>query len=489
MVSSYPADDLDRPSAIAALSGSFWTEINEDRREFAGATAGIRAAWRRQADAWAEAAAAVALDAVPLRAVVEWTPLVVLESEVSAAGRPRRFGVAGAFGAAGSFGDRVPGPAAASIAPFDSAPAILDGPGRAGVVWTAGTDYVVADSTVEFRVDPFADPAWRPEPVLDASGAVVDRTLVLWLWRAGRDDRLLDRRVGGILGMELPSTPTAAALVSTALDVFATGGSRATFRRLVAAALDVPLCSGDEVVEAVVRDAVGTVVVTDAAAYRLPPRAVATVAPGDRLRAGDPLCDAVRFDPLGPAVPEGLTAFAPPAGLCPGLVRGPTPTFVAGAVPVEFEGPPTPLRARWRTGADDAGFWRSVRAREDAGGVTVADFLAGTAGATRGDVPATIDPLRSLFGDCLRGGGTLVRVRPAASGPAAVRADDLIRLLSRPEHAIVALSEAEPVGTGFAPRGGDDASGGIVATAAPATSESPTPDGAWDAAFGRTPAG
>lgn len=496
---AYPRSDLDRPDRVGGLSGSFWAEAYDARAEFRGMTRGLASAWRRAVDALGEASASVAVDSTPLRRVVEWTPVVVRESALRAsAARAGRFGSAGRFGEGRAYGGLSGGPFRVAIAPFDDAPAVLDSPGAAAACWVRGVDYEVEAGELVLEADPFESPGWSPEPVLDARGEAVDRELTLWLWRARRDDRPLARSIGPVLGVDLPSTPAAKALASAALDALAAGPTGLSLRRLLAAACDAPLCGSDgEAVEAVGRDAAGPFVVTSAAAYRLPPRSSPVVRAGDVLEAGDPLCDAVLFDPLGPAVPAGLAAFAPPAGLLPpgpgvAFAAGPTPVRLAPAGPPPPGGGPGPLHASWALGGGraEAAFWAEVRRRERASGVYAADRLAGApeAGphAAAGSVPATVDPLGLLFGELLRGCGTLARLRPASFGPDALgrAAAALLRALGPAHEAVVATVEAPDAGSAFAPGPGADAAAGVAPASAPASSSSAGIPRA-DAAFAR----
>jgi len=338
----FPGGPFDRPEDLGALLGSFWAEV-ADPDEFRGFCRGVAAAWRSAADAAAEGAEAVALDAAPDRRRVEWAPVTVLESEYRAsARRPARFGGGRAFGDGLAFGGLEASPPAISTAPYDDVPLVVDSPGATRACLARGVDFECDGASIVLAADPFAEGSpFSPEPVLDAYGEVADRALTLWLWRAGRDDRLLARRAGFPLGVDAPSSPAGRALVAAALDCLA-GPSDLAFRRLVAAALDVPLCGSDgERVEEVRRDDAGLVVATDRAAYRFPAAARPVVAPGDRLLAGDPLCDALRFDRLGPTPPPDLPALAVPGGMVPAC--GPSGlTFAAAEVPVRLAIPGAP---------------------------------------------------------------------------------------------------------------------------------------------------
>lgn len=489
-LSRYPRDDVDRPRRLAAVSGSFWREIVDDAREPAGLARGAAAAWRRVADALEEASDAVAFGAIPLRRTVEWTPIAVVESEPRPPAPARAFGRDGGRFADGgpAYGEAAAGRLRVPIGPFDDVPALVDSPAAASLLWTRGVDYDVADGWITLRRDPF-------EATARARGAAGGRTMTLWLWRARRDDRLLARRVGGVLGPPLPSTPAAAALVAAALDALHDGGSELSLRRAFAAAHDAPLCAVDgEVVAAVGRDAAGPYVVTSASAYRLPAAAAPVVAVGDVLALGDPIGDAVLFDPLGPGIPPGLTTFAPPPGLLPagpGVAFGPGPATIRLEATRPTAAGPGPLHATWDLGggAAERRFWAAVRAREVATGTYVADRLAGVGAgrhAAAADVPATVAPLETLFRDALRGCGLLVRTRAAACGPDAIgpAAAWLLHASAPPHGAVVVLAELAAAAAEFGPPAGSEA-GSAASDPPPAGSSSAGIDVAADAAFAR----
>lgn len=433
----YPRDALDQPDVLLDLLGTYWSQAFAGSDQLLAYCDGVGRAEGAARDALGDALACLSIDAVPVYRTGPWRPLTFLRSAARAS-------AAAAFGAAGTFG------AGAAYGAADGPPAYAVDSGVASVAWIfdriatptvslcAGLDFVATPGRVAFRTDPFADPRLVARPVVDASGAVVDAEMTLWLYRPGVDHRDVHDHFGYALGLDLPSSEASKALVVALWDAAVKGSSGATLGAVLAALTGVPAAAGAEVVEAVGRDRRGLLVVTDRAAYRLPAAATPLVAPGDALAAGDPLCDAVTLHPFNRGeVPPGLRALAiGPGVLAPGYAGD--LTFEGGDVPlvVAADGAGR-ARASFAVAgfpADVRAFWDEVHARGVAAGRTLAQLLdarAAPAGEpTAADLPPTVDPLGFLCANFLRANCVLARIR-AGSLPGGGDGGAGLRLLRR----------------------------------------------------------
>jgi hypothetical protein len=477
-------DDLDSPPTVAAILGSFWAYTYgglEQVLAYCGATGALAGQIRSDL---AEAAACLARRTVPVLHRERWRVASLRRSEAHAA--PVAFGSAGALGGGAAFGDRAtaaswPCPAADVSLIFNR----ISAPSRTLV---RGIDFAIAGGRLAFRVDPFSDPLLAARDVVDDSGAVVDREVTVWLFGAGDDREHIYTHHGYALGLRMPSSAAYRDVVNAVFDCLVDGSSDLRLRTLLATLAGAPMARSDGTVRHVLTDARGTVIVTDDAAYRCAPGSTPAVAAGDQVRAGDFLSDALRLDDLrSGVVPAGLAALAIGEGvLAPGYYGD--IVFADREVPLEVDsGPGRFTRVRWELGGhpqDVDLFWDDVHRRGVARGQTLAHLLD-----VRDDpsdepgpasLPATVNPLRFLVGNLLRGGCLVLRVRAAAVDRAApgLAYLHLARAVMPPHVALLVLIELPPFDDSATMSMVDDAPD--AADSPPAIDDSVTAAATWD---------
>lgn len=305
---------------------------------------------------------------------------------------------------------------------------LSNSPSAGTQVLTAGVDFVLdaTEGVLRFTADPFKDPRLTPETLPDGT-----RVVRLYGVRAGLESRYMSRLYGAIVGSgSAESSPNYTRLVNAVLDGVATGTSAEHLYAAVEAITGVPLAGGSETVEAVTADARGVLVVTDAAVYRYAAGCVAVVAVGDAVRRGDPLVDAVRVYPPSRGIPGALTRLTLGPGFL-GRSSGGTLTFEDTAAPLTVTtGVSGYTRLSFPVGgfeADAEAFFDAMHANGVAAGETLANLLdvreAPSGQPTAYNLPATLNPLETLFAHVLGASTTVVVVRGGCAGSDARVAD------------------------------------------------------------------
>lgn len=420
--------DLDDARRLLTVVGSFWAETYAGSDLVASI---LHSKAQQQAQAQLdllELVASFSRLTVPVFHRESWSLLLLRESERNSPSLALwdgtyRFDDGLAFdtpaGAAAYAWPAPPGLAAAN--------AVSDQITQANFTLTRGHDFVLAGGAVRFMADPFAHPAARPAPVFE-DGRVVDRVLALWVYAGDYDWDTVHRQFGYALGLKLRSSRPYKELVNAVYDGLVEGTTARCLEDFMSAVCDVPLAKGDEVVKYVLADAVRKWVITDKNAYGFNPAAAPVVAPGDRVRAGDALTDALRFYEFNRGeVPDAVRALALGRGtLSAAFFRELTfenkevPLLVTegvdGYTRVEFEVSGWP--------ADVEKFWDDVHAKGVASNDTLAmrlDTRANKTGQpTALALPATVNPLGFLLKNVYRGNAFAVVVRPEAFGDEAV---------------------------------------------------------------------
>jgi hypothetical protein len=424
-VYSYPTGDLDKPTRVRALLGSFWAATYDGRDQLLTYADGMGRAASNILTAIREASACLGVKTVPVFHREDWSAAPVLASTLAPGQALPAFGQGAAFGPGSTYG--VTTPASTTRVPLGKlaeAPLVLDGVDANKLLLCEGLDYTFEAGTASFIVDPAADKRWPRNPVFDARGRVIDAELTPWVYRPGIDERYIADHYGYILGVERSSSERYKALVNALWDALAVGPSLAVLEGLLAAACGAPVAThDDEVVEVIQRDGRGLFVATDKAVYRFANGATPVVSVGTILKAGDPLSDATRVINLNrgtTCLPPGLLpALAmPPGVLAPGFLSDivaedrDVPLIVGtdrhGRTTVRFELSGFP--------ADVDAFWAAVHEAGTREGATSLARLLDVRGPnaatepTAASLPTTINPLRFLLDNVFRGATVLICV-------------------------------------------------------------------------------
>lgn len=466
-LSVYPARDLDTPSLLASVLGTFWTEIYSDQQELDGELTALALPWRQVArdnDALADSLADATF---PLLQVNEWHAVTLYESErydPHFAGLRYAQDTSVRFGDNRRFGDTVL--TAQFPVPLNGiydAPMIFDAVSSPKVCLSQDVDYRVDTSrgVLWLGTNPFADPRWQPVPLYDANGNQIDRQLTLWFWHAGIDQNRLYRRLGYAFGIAPPPTVAGRQLLSTILSALVGGTTQSLLLDFLSLLYDIPVCAADgEVVTAIFTDSRGLVLATDRQVYRAASGSLPVVSVGDVLREGDPLTDGLACTSLTRGVvPPGLTSLALGDGLLPPDFPGGV-AWVDQTVPIVAMMEDGKVRISWSLGVGgevERNFWDEVHQRGIAAGKVLAEYLdmrsAPTTPVSPMNLPATINPLRFLLSNLVRGGVLLIRLQAARIGPQAMSPSFLgwTRKIVPPHTLLLLQAVLTPINDGYLP--------------------------------------
>lgn len=412
----YPASLLDDPTGLLALLGSFWSETYDGQDVVARLAAGRAELAKNTFLRLGDAIDARSRLYCPVFRVEGYRHLPALLSQRETA--PARYGAPVVFDDGYRFGDpyedRVSFPAPADLAGVLVITNRLADPSAALFL---GVDFWLEHGRLVFRVDPFADERFSRASVTEA-GEEVDQELDLWLTAPEFDRRYVADHWGHVVGAEAASSPGYRDLVNTLYDALVLGTSVGRCVDAVALALGVPLARAAETVAEVVSDGLHTLVLTDKNAYRLSPESTVTVAAGDALEPGDPLCDAVRLIEFNRSqLPDDLLALSLGSGFLQGKYLGEV-GFPNRALPIKVETVAGRTKVSCELGghpADVAKFWADAHARGVARGRTLAQALDRRP-APEGDpepesLPATLNPLDLIADSALRYNAFVVRAK------------------------------------------------------------------------------
>jgi hypothetical protein len=243
----------------------------------------------------------------------QWRVIRLLESELQEAPNVVRFGSGYDFGDGTLYGQMDRTRFTWAIPETIQAIGLLvDHPTITKVVYDSATCVLVlADHTLRFTRNPFLDVG--ATPVYDASGAFIDRQILLWARNVQVDEQKPWYDFGAVLGM--PGQSSAAyveALRSTWTTRVGGPAAQTVFAGLIRA-IGLEPCHGDETVEVVAVDDEGLAIVTDQRVYRFHRDANPLVAVGNRLKPLQALADTVQV------IEAGLSG-TPDYSALPGIV-------------------------------------------------------------------------------------------------------------------------------------------------------------------------
>lgn len=167
----------------------------------------------------------------------------------------------------------------------------------ASVVWVNGQDfYFGSDGSLQLLNNPFTDGRFPITSILDESGNVTDRELVLWAFNSEQDLDYLYNHFGYILRYKAESSDEYKAFINAMLNAVVGGQSVGNLEWAIAAISGLPVVVDPvETVETIFYSGDATVVVTDKNAYRYPADSTVVVEKGDTVYASQVLVDTVRI--------------------------------------------------------------------------------------------------------------------------------------------------------------------------------------------------
>lgn len=382
----FPNGDLDRPQLLAALPGSFWTELFSDKDITRALLSGLALTYQQAYSNFLEDFATLSRKTVPVWHRQLWMPIVLRDSEMnrSDASLPR-YGDAITYGQAGVYYGVPLTREGLFVFPLETAglqriTAITDGITSAKLALVNGVDFVfdAEAKALQLFANPFESEA-VPDVRYDAEGLPV-RELKLWAYCTDIDDDRLWRNFGYVLGLRFKSSTSYRRMINAVWDSHAAGASYAALKELAAAATGIPLVARRGTVELIARDTRSWHVVTDDVVYTYPATATPTVSPGDQLVPGDCPVSTLHVDDLAGGIPDDIEF--------PGLLldRGflgdgyQSALFFANKqVPLEYvgiDGASADVRFEVSgLAADVELWWERVRERGIDAGRTLADVL------------------------------------------------------------------------------------------------------------------
>lgn len=433
----YPTSDLDRGAKLLSLLGSFWAKVY-DGRDVVRKMLEARAEVEQQN--WLnlmEAVQAFSRYEVPIFHKKNWHLHVIKQGDWD--------------------GNVWDGPN-----DLKQASAIMNRLADPSIVLNDGLDYSVTlgsdgSSRIEFNTDPFDNPLWGTRPVF-TDGVQTDTELFLWIFRGDFDFKQVYNHWGYILSLALDSSEAYRDLLNAIFDALAGGTALEQVQLAYAAMTGLPLAQGNETVEQIVEDRRGRVVVTDVAAYRLPPDADVSVTVGEALVPGQSLTDGLAFAELNQGVtPSWVNALVLGRGMLVGkfysdLVFANQDLAVTvtsdedGYTRIEFPIGGFPM--------DVESFWEQVHQQGRDRGETLAEMLDTRTNTEGGqpessNLPATINPVEFLIENVLRNNCLLVRVKMSALAPGAIGLHParMLRKIVPPGTALLVLIEVSPKAT------------------------------------------
>ena len=430
----YPQNDFDNPELLLNLLGSFWATTYQGNalvEELAGVTGQMAQQTYLQL---LELVNSISRFNVPIYHQDNWYALTVRESELNTdASLLARYQTPTSLRYQAntdlSYTSVVPGSAVFTVTTPDGlvqVPLIFNRLTSPTVELVHGIDYWLEDTVIAFRDNPFTNPLIAKRDILNRTGAIVDRELVLWIYRGQWDWHTIYEQFGYALRLRLKSSAGYRQFINAIFDAFVAGTSVRTQQLALSAAFGVPLVvEAHEMVEVVQTDAQFLQIITDQHVYQFPKTTQALVAPGDVVHAGEPLTDLFQifeFNRGARLAPTDVAAITAGPGVLAWGYWGEL-TFENIETPVVVElNVDGFTKVSWQLGGfpfDVEKFWDDIHAAGVAQGQTLAMRMdtreTPSQQPTADWLPATVNPLQFLVDNLLRHHAYVVKVRPGST--------------------------------------------------------------------------
>jgi len=289
-----------------------------------------------------------------------------------------------------------------------------------------GVDYWLEDTIIIFRSNPFKNDLIAKRELLNDLGEIVDKEIVLWMYRGKWDWFATYKQFGYVLRLQLKSSENYKQFINAIFDAFISGTNIRTQQLALAAAFGVPLAiEAKEVVESIIRDADKLNIFTNQHVYRFPLTATPIVFRHQQITAGESLTDLLQvfeFNRGKQINPQDISALSIGAGLIPYGFQG----------ELVFENIETPIivelevdgftKISWKLGGfpfDADKFWDDTHAAGVAKNQTLAMLLdrreTPTGQPTAAMLPSKINPLQFLTDNVLRNNAYVVKIKAGIS--------------------------------------------------------------------------
>ncbi len=403
------ASTLNNPDQLFEQLGSFWKAYLNDVEL-------LRyhqwAKLQLHADVYlrsVEVAAALSIDQVQPFVARQWRLIRLLESDLSADANVIKYGSGKTFGDGTIFG-QIDEHSFAWKVPADIADIglLVDHVIAPRHIYDVATCTFDPDrGELRFAVNPFT--TLDVLPVYDASGALIDRQVLLWARNVKEDHNTPYLRYGGVLGVKSESSPDYVAILQACWHMLVGGPSIAELTRGLMASVGLPFCEGGETVEVVQVDDEGLAIVTDLRVYRYHADATPLVAVGDELEPGQALVDTVQVYEFGSGRPRTYDALA---GLAagPDLLNGVGSSVVFPNVDEEWavQDDGDVRFTLYGDATDVEAFWDAIHAQGVAAGQTLGNLVGVTGPGS--EIP--VNPLKFVVDNLLGANLIVVVVKP-----------------------------------------------------------------------------
>jgi hypothetical protein len=468
MTFQYPPKSIDQPSTLLSYLGSHWNAVYGAQRQITSLMLARGRVENQRVIELDEAIKTVSRLKLPAFLTEQWTRMVFKQSDVNLADHAItvRYGVPLYLDQLPVYGtDPVSGVIHRYGEPslvyyslsipdeLKDVPFISNRITSPSLIWTKNLDYLVGDGVITFRENPFENDLVPQRPVYDGD-QITDYEIELWFHRTQWDDLRMQKHFGYVAGFALPSSQNYNDLVNAVLDGVTEGGASGQLQDAFAAICDTPIVKEEEeTVEYVGKDARHLLVITDQHAYRFPLNAVAIVAVGDSVRAGDQLVDTVEFVEFHDGtIPDDLYALELEPGMLAGDYYGGI-SFANEDKDVEVDTSGIFTYVSWEVGGwpqDVQKFWDDFHARGVANPPTLAQLLdvreSPPDEPSAASLPATINPLEFLAENVLRYHAFVVRIKHNKLGPNALSLNltRYVRQIVPPHTHMIVLVELAP---------------------------------------------
>jgi len=443
-----PVDSLlTSTEGMQNLQGSFWSETYDGRAQAKSICSAVAEVAKQLAVTADELQLSVSRSEIQPYRRERWRALQLKQSELNTSrGSLLRFGDGAVFGAQPDGSRYQFGvssqlfytfPVPAELKAFQFLSTRISSPGR---VWVPGVE-VLFDPDRQlliFRDNPLDDLLVAVEDFSD-NETVSERIATLWLSDSLWEHHDVYEQHGFAFGFPpLQDSGVQQPGLAAVADNIVGGTTLEKFQLLLAASTGIELTGAGEIVEAVLTDRAGTVLVTDQKARRLPADVTISAVVGDTLETATFVTDDVLVQTFSQGTaPDWLTALALPRGF---LAAGFGEDFMLQNADVELvtEEVDGQTRLSFDIGGDPenaAAFFQEVHTRALAAGTPLSDLIEEWAG---GSLPETINPLEFCLENLLRNALLVVRLKlPALRNPGRAHLRRLAELV--PPHLLLIL--------------------------------------------------
>lgn len=431
---TYPQNDLDSAQKLLSTMGSFWAtsyqgnKLIEDLAESTGQLA------QETHLRFLEVVRSISRYDIPVFSQKHWKPIRVLESKLLT-NTPYKDnytrdneevgGTVYSSASNATYGEKAVGKKylvqkPAELIRFKTAFNRIVEP---SVTLTEGIDFNVTAEYIELNENPFENDLWPKREIVSAAGELADRECTLWVYRGEEDWDYLYSQFGYALRLRMRSSEGYKQLINAILDSYSQGSSVRNCQLAISAVLGIPfVIEATETVEQITKDSSYLNIITDKHAYRFNRSANPVVSVGSIVSAGDSLTDNLQVFELNRGGYENIPAITIDNGiLAAGFFKG--LTFENKEVPIVCElGVKGKTKVSWDLGGFDLDvnkFWDDIHENGISSGVTLANLLDVRENPetepTANSLPTTINPLKFLVENLLRGNAYVVKVKNAGN--------------------------------------------------------------------------